>query len=459
MSIQSWWRKKVFRSRVTQPTSSQENSEQKDLREFIYLDEVSLRSLLSSQKGEVMESISEATTMDQEANVAASIGVTPGFITKADVTSRFQTANSSTLQTSRKSTVQSWFREFHDIDDLRIIEPVSEPAPVSDEAKLGSVTDLKLVARAPELQRGKLVELRVRLAADPVFQLATMVTEFTDMAKESPKTFMSGNSSDTTLRQIGPINKILQKLLAGLVPIRAQAIDYVVAKVNGVEAIVHEELIKGMDIETRPLEIVGVTEHEAYWKDLRRVLFSNAEFTVMARISRTGLHDSWTPVKLADLFRQVAPDLVDQISLASRTSLAEAVSTSSANGLEHKLKQALTSYSENLISELGSTLTQEETEHLSQRIKELSSCAGTVAGQRSAFATIDDEVFQILNHRLEPVRALELRKVARNTSGLPLFPSLVEGTTTLSTQTPGAPIDQGAPQPRLLDVEVVAIYW
>ena len=152
-----------------------------------------------------------------------------------------------------------------------------------------------------QLQRGKLVEFRVRLGADPVFHLGTMVSEFTAMAEDYPDMFAAGGGL-TTLREVQPINKILQRLLAGLVPIRATAVDHVVAEIEGIEYVVHREVIKGLDLRTRPLEIVGVTEQEAYWKDLRRVLFSDAEFTALARISRPGLHDSWTPVKLADLF-------------------------------------------------------------------------------------------------------------------------------------------------------------
>src|SRR5699024_8684833 len=138
------------------------------LREFVYLDEVSLRSLLSSQKGEMTDSTSESSAEAVQAEVSAALGANPGLVAKAELSSRFQTSNSSTIQTSRKATVQSWFKELHSLPGIRLIETVQPKGPAEDLETLESTRDTSLLAQSGALRRGALVEFRVRLKADPV---------------------------------------------------------------------------------------------------------------------------------------------------------------------------------------------------------------------------------------------------------------------------------------------------
>lgn len=453
MKAPKWWLR-VRRRPVADSLAGDPIDERRpDLREFVYLDEVSLRSLLSSQKGGVTDSTSEQATRSAEAELSASVGAEIPTVAKGDFKSRYQTSNSSTNQTSRKSTVQSWFRELHDIKGLRLIEPVTVSRPAGTLQDLANESNPSLVSSPGRLQRGKLVEFRVRLSADPVFHLGTMVSEFTGMADDYPEMFAADNAL-ASLRELQPINKILQRLLAGLIPIRAEAVDYVVAEVSGAEYVVHRELLRGFGIATRPLQIVGVTEHLAYWKDIRRVLFSNAEFTVLCRIARPGLHDSWTPVKLADLFREVTPRLVDQINAAGRLPLGSTTGDRVEGTNEARLSLALRIYAEAVLADLGTELTPEQTQLLDMLVQRAKSSALTVSGQRLAFAEVTDRLMEFTGKRPEAHRALQLRELARQNSGLSLFPAL---TTTVATPAPD-PVDEGI-APRLLDVDVVAIYW
>ncbi|HWV47999.1 MAG TPA: hypothetical protein VN035_00965 [Microbacterium sp.] len=454
MSKRTWWRRLFGIKESVVPHQTTADPTRPDLREFIYLDEVSLLSLLSSQKGEITDSKSEQASEGSEASIDATAGANPGLIAKAEITSRYQTTNSSTIQTSRKATVQSRFRDLHEIDGLRIIEPVVVDSPAKDFDDLKKTDNLSKMVSTNQLQRGKLVELRVRLGADPVFHLGTMVSEFTAMSEDYPDMFAAGGGL-ATLREVQPINKILQRLLAGLVPIRATAVDYVVAEIGDTEYVIHKELIEGHDLKTRPLEVVGVTEQEAYWKDLRRVLFSDAEFTVFARISRPGLHDSWTPVKLADLFTDVAPSLVDQINAAGRVPFGKPASPNDADSPESKLADALNRYSSALLNDLGATLTPEQEALITMSIAELKARSATVSDQTSAFSVLTKRVLTMTGGEVAQAKALDLRTAAREEAGLSLFPP----TTALAHVAPTAPKSLGDSDPRLLDVDFVAIYW
>lgn len=444
--ISSWFRRKktpLNTSRVDLP-----------LREFVYLDEVSLRSLLSSQTGEMIETRSEQRTDGSQSNLESSAGFAAPGLTKADITSRFQTSNSNSLQTSRKATVQSWFRELHSMTDLRLIEPGHLGTPVSEPSDLFSVDNPCIALPASDLERGKLVEFRVKLSADPIFHLGTMVSEFSGIVDESPQMF-----SDGAVRQqldgFLPVNKVLQRMLAGLVPIRCEALDHVAVTPLDTEYLVRRECIENLDIQTYPVQIVGVTEHLAYWKDLRRVLFSDAEFTILGRIARTGLQSSWTPIKLGDLFRVVAPDWDEQINAAASNPFNLTSGGTTVNVNEINLADALNHYKTAIEQIADNGLLPEQDLLVSNEIGRLLPRAATVTGQRSAFQIIHDMMSAHLQVEIDAEKDSEMRASAREASGLTLFPAMSNSTTTIG----GTAVTRDVSEPRLLDVEVVAIYW
>lgn len=428
------------------------------LREFVYLDEVSLRSLLSSQTGEMTESKSEqvldALTAEVNTKIAADAQVA-----KAELMSKFQTTNSSTLQTSRKATVQSWFRELHDLPGLKLIEPRTEVATAKDLEALTLSPDTSVVAPTSALSRGALVEFRVVLTADPVFHMGTMASELSGMFEDFPE-MITDRDAKATFKEFEPVNKILQRLLAGLIPVRGRALDYSVVTIAGVEHVVHRQACAGLGLEERPLEIVGVTEHLAYWKDIRRVLFSSAEFTVLCRISKNGLHDTWTPVKLADLFSQMAPDLVEQLNAAGKLpfmsgALPAPVMTPAPTNAT-RLREALRIYVVLCLEELGQTLTADQADGIEHEIDQVQHQADTASDQRSAFFVIEEALVATTGLTVAPARNLEFREAARARAGVSLFPSLTRNEP--NTQS-AALIEDEEDAPRLLDVEVVAIYW
>lgn len=450
MGIVSWvksglpWRRNITRRATTSP-----------LREFVYLDEVSLRSLLSSQTGEVTDTRSEQSSEDTQLNIDSAVGFkAPGF-SKADLGSRYQTSNSSTLQTSRKATVQSWFGELHRIDGLRLVEPGHDSAVFADLTELLAMEDKSVIIPASDLQRGALVEFRVRLRADPIFHLGTIMSEFAGIADETPEMF--GKSG--VLQQLDtfmPINRVLQRFLAGLIPVRCEALEHVAVEIEGVEYVVRRDSLDGLELSSKPLEIVGLTEHLAYWKDLRRVLFSEAEFTILGRVARTGLQDIWTAIKLGDLFRVIAPNFDEQIATASKIPFGSAGRSVSVNVNELALRQALYLYRDKFLEALGSTLNPEQESALMSEIERLLPRASSATGQRSAFQVVHDMLTADTASTLNPADDSAMRIHVRDVSGLSLFPALSNSTVTIGDDQIEDEEDQAA---RLLDLEVVAIYW
>lgn len=428
---------------------------ERPLREFVYLDEVSLRSLLSSKTGGVTESTSQESRSIIEAELGSRLEAgTPG-LAKSEVSSRFQTSNSSSIQTSRKATVQSWFVELLALPGLRKIFPTVPDEPVDMIDHIKTLTSRSTAIRALELCRGDLVEFQATLVADPVFRLETMVTEFAGMAEDYPEMFGSGETI-AQLESVLPVNKVLQRLLAGLIPVRARALHHVVIEIDGEEFVVHRRLIEGHAVASRPLEIVGVTEHLAYWKDIRRVLFSDGVFNILARISRPGLHDSWTPVKLADLFSQLAPGLVAQISEASLIPVKPPVDSAVAvSKLEQDFEEALKLYAQRLASHFEKSLTEAQAQNIDRLCERLRTQSSSLSDQRSAFRQVGNEVSALLGVDITSDQDLALRNSVRDEVGLSWFPMLgAKDAKPQARQPPRQVTDE-----RLLDVEIVAIYW
>lgn len=455
MKIPSWLKRLFKHQDFVKDRETDQKQPIEPLREFIYLDEVSLRSLLSSQTGEMTETKSQQSIDALETEASANVGVNAGMVAKAELASHFQTTNSSTIQTSRKATVQSWFREFYNNPKLRLIQPPHDHNPVGDTDALKEIEDPAILIKSNALRRGSLVEFKVRLNTDPVFRLKTMVSEFSAMAEDYPEMFATGTGSEI-LSKTQPIEKILERLLTGLIPIRAEAIDYSVVVIDDVEYIVANEVLGELDLDRQPLEIVGVTEHLAYWKDIRRVLFSDAEFTILGRVGRDALHDTWTPVKLADLFKGIAPDLVSQINSASTTLFDTTQILNPKDTSEARLGTALQSYAEALLQDSNITLSTTQQKNLDGKVESLRTRTSSVSDQRSAFQEVNNFLVNSAGIEIDANKDLECRESARSSAGLSLFPTLNH---TSSVSIPSSPSTNSSSRPRLLDIEIIAIYW
>lgn len=442
MKIGRWFRQHILKHSL--PT------DRRELREFIYLDEVSLRSLLSSQTGEMTESKSEQnqSNWSAESTLLSSLG--NDSVGKVQGTSRFQTGNSSAVQTSRKATVQSWFRELHEMSRLRLISQVENVRPVRNAKRIIGSRNTSIAAPADCLVRGKLIEMRVRLTADPIFQMGTMMHEFEAMAGDVPPEMLKGVSG---LSEAAMWNKVLDRFLAGLIPVRSEAIDYVVVQIDSDEYVVHKNALSDLDLPTLPLYITGVTEHVAYWKDIRRVLFSGSEFTIMGRVARDNLHESWSPVKLTDLFASVAPDLNAQMADAARF-IRPQNRPPSVPQSDGRMVSALRAYKKGMLVHKNKVLTAEQDARVERIIEAHHNQISTVEQQRSAFDAVRREVQSVAKVRVRPDTDIGLREEAREKSGLPYFPL------TETIAKPVAVVDAPhRPRERILDVEVVAIYW
>jgi hypothetical protein len=453
MSLKTSWRS-WRRGRAAQK-AVRDIPSKRPLREFVYLDEVSLRSLLVSQRDTIPEAETRAISLAEEAEASGKVMVGNELVGKGELGSRFKTSNSNSVQTSRKAIAQSLFNELRSAKnvDYAIVVTSNSPDPLPNVSALGRSNNATAVIPASALQRGALVELEVVLKVDPVFKLNTLFSEFTAMVDENKGMF--GANAQAMLHDMAPVNRMLQRLLAGLIPIRAVANNFSVVAWAGEEFVVHDSALGQLPMARRSLEVVGVTEHLSYWKDIRRVLFSESRVTLLGRVARDGLHESWTPVKLADLFREAVPTLVDQINEASHTGVG-GLTAASREVEDQALPLALNIYKHKLQEVGGIELDELESAQLALALEKVSSDAQSPAAQKVAFELVRKAVEDKAGTSIFNSNAhLAARKEARTAAGLETLPGVEQPSAGASTE----PIRYNTADDRLLDVEIVAIYW
>ncbi len=436
------------------------------LREFVYLDEVSMYSLLASRKGPVATEFTESQTASLNSEFGGSAG--GGFgVAKAEARSRIETARSQTSQVLRKAIVQTSFKELHDLEQPRLGLAVARGSSgmpnVRSRSDLERDLELHLSAGhviAPQmLSRGDLIEVEVVLEADPIFRVNAIITTIREILEENMRLFSIENVDH--LAEMRSIGRLLERLLADLVPIRGTLVDFRVAEINGSEHLVHRTLFEQLDepgvTALREAVVVGVAERDLFWKDIRRVLFSGSRFTVFCRLGGDGLQHRWRPIKLMDVLNDIHPVFGEQIGDLGETALYAMEVAVEASQQPHSLTgegedALLRRYATMLIESHGRAADPSEVADLVAPVERATGWAETVDDRRPVLAAVTGRVDSALGVETTPESACILRMVATMDSGIG-YPDSGE------FQAPEPPSTPAGTAVRFLDAEIIAIYW
>ena len=434
------------------------------LREFVYLDEVSVYSLIASRLGPIAAEFTETETASLQGEIASSFSAGLA-IAKGQVNSRTLTNQTHGSQVLRRSVVQTTFKELYELEvDSLALRPMSEDLK---PPKICSLQDLVAASKAvdgwvvdPErLTRGQLLEVEVQLEAEAIFRVSAVVSALLEMIQESPELF--GLDRYGELVQARAVDRILAKLFVGLVPVRGHATDYEVVEFGEKEWIVHRRLLNELPVgnllPTRPLYVVGVAEQSLFWKDIRRVVFSKARFRVLCRMAQDGIHDSWTPVKLAHVLEAVVPDLSNQIETAGSGALAAMIDASKSDRSTERKKQlmreALVAYATSLATHHGLSITAQDLTKVGLPSEHHCTSFGSLQERREAFNAITTFLIERFDLAPDPLIAAQYRTAALLDVGFHFSGQVMP--LMASDDGPSA----ASSGERFLDSEFVAIYW
>lgn len=436
-----------------------------DLREFVYLDEVSVFSLIASQLGPVATEFTTTEANSLQGETSGSVGANLG-IKKAEAKARVQAEQTHLSQVVRRSIIQNTFSDLRDHVTSRDLALSTETPRLGAEKGFSASTFDELERKVPHglvneelVRRGQLIEVDVELEADPIFKVNTAVSSVLEIIQESPQVF--GDEAIVSMADARAMQKIIDRLLTGLVPIRGRLLDYCVLELHGEQRIVRREVADVLDLSAgaavHPIYLVGVASESLFWKDVRLVLFSKARHRVLCRLRHDGLQDRWTASKLVEVLASTFPELGDQLDEAIDAALvaldAATGQTVAADEREGRVRNALGLYGQTIAAQFGHELGPEDLTGLGLPRREDVARFGDLAGRRFAFNSIAESVATRFGLDLTDTDLASLRSAALVEAGLDLTGAMVP-TSAQSTLT-----GHGGGPEMFMEADFVAIYW
>ena len=463
MSIVSWLRDQVRRRK---PHRSHENSTGL-LREFVYLDEVSVYSILASRRGGIATEFTESQTASLNSVLGGSVSVGLGA-TKAELGSEIQANHVQGSQVLRKAIIQTSFKELYDIESaslafsLRDVDSTPTVDAVADlEERLEPLAKDGWVVDPGTIRRGELLEVEVELDADPIFRIASVITTLCELMENNQH--ISGGEISDQLAQMRSLAQILDGLLVGLVPIRGRLVDYRSTRIGAREVLVHRKVLDKMSPCTRPEAyptfLVGVTQRDLFWKDIRQVLFSQGQYTAFCRLATGGLAERWQPVKVAGVLEGIVPKFDELIREFSKKAQQAMTATTGASPTSmgqdaYSGADVIRAYAEMLVGHHCRTVTTQMIDDMVQSLSPEKDWLSSVDGRRPVFAEVKQRVDRALGVETSGEVAHDLRYAAVRSAGLAraLAPQASGGSRHDTALFPNA-------NERFLDAEIIAIYW
>lgn len=305
------------------------------------------------------------------------------------------------------------------------------------------------------LERGRLIELEVELRADAIFRTSTIITSMTNIIGQSPA--LAAEVDTQEMRTAIEVNGFIQELMAGLIPIKCRAINYEVCTVEGRDFLINGEVFSKLPevyrLNRRPLYLVGVVEEALFWKDIRRVLFSESSVKVLCRVGRDQVQDSWSPVKLVDVLKEVVPDMESAMDEFGPSALRAMTGGVDSGDVTQLRESALARYGELLVESQGATMSEELRARIAYVSSTRSSEMGTVTANRAVFRTVTECVSNDLSCQFTPDDEARMRGEALNQHGL-----MANDGSSVRPESSRGRIDDTV-DGKCIDAEIVAIYW
>ena len=150
---------------------------------------MSVYSILASQKDGIATQFTETQTYSLNNQISSSAGF--GFsATRAELDSKLQAGEVQGSQVLRKAIIQTSFKELYDIErpHLALTSRVGSDVPKVREAndilkKVEGTAGGGWIVDPSTIHRGELLEVHVELVAEPIFQLATLISTFGELTE------------------------------------------------------------------------------------------------------------------------------------------------------------------------------------------------------------------------------------------------------------------------------------
>ena len=460
--LRKWFADVIFKRTISNEPAA--------LREFVYLDDVSVHSILASRTRGIATQFTESQRSSTIRDVDRSVGIGLGS-TNARTNARSRTDNARSSEVLSKAVIQTSFKELYELQRDSLALPLPDQATPPGTIRVSDLQGMLASAGAGRpwlfdpgnLCRGDLIELEVALEAEPIFHLVSVFGTVMALFKDNED--LLGFDVAAQLSQFASLVRVLEGLLAGLVPVRGRLVAYKSATIGKKNILIHQKLLDQFDTDDltalRNVYVVGVAERDMFWKDIRRVLFSGAQYTAFCRVATEGLATTWHPIKVANVLGGIVPNfdqvMVDLSEMARRAIAGTNVSVRNSfhGDLQHG-KNIPTAYAKLLADHHGQPLTAQTIDSITQLIPGTSDWLNSVDQRRSVFANVTSIVEETVNpaNRVDGETRFQFREAALSAMRLSSAQCLANGRINLGTEPPQPDHDVV-----FLDTEIIAIYW
>lgn len=330
-----------------------------EVREFVYLDEISVRSLLAStgEGGIPTETVEQdVRTTRKKRDGSAGVSAGPAKIGAKGGTER--EVQTSVEERRNYDLTQSKFTRLHNSDAVNTKLALSQiPDGTTDTVFSGLTTD--------DLERRDIIEVRVDTSANLLFRLYQMMEYFGDALEGE-----LDREAEENLR-------LIELSLGDSIPIVGTAIDYRVVETDGKKTIELASTVNEEEVDqVYDLEIVTLLNIDDLWADPIHTLFNEDEFVMYCRVEDVDI-DTWHPLKATRAIGSLSQNAADELNReivrgleAMRTQLSE------MKGLEDwsvdsmtGLAQDIAGYTERLEDEYDVEISDDDQRQLIQEAR------------------------------------------------------------------------------------------
>lgn len=426
------------------------------LREFIYLDEVSVTSLLAARDGDIPESVTDTLSRSTEAESSYSVsGPVKGL--KLGSESRNKVTDTTAQEVVRRAVIQSTFRRLHTGNGGKH-RPFGDRSrrDAKFDAEFATVEALKkkskklekagALKRLDSMSRGDLVEVEVTLRPARTFLAAHALESVSRMMAGRPQIF--GDVS-FQIKQASPMADVLTELMVGLVPIRAASTNIALVSIDEHKFLVDTRVLApGSEVASsvERIEFVAQTEVASYWKDLRRVLYSGNDYTIYARLTSPEMRPSWKALKLNELLHDMSKEMGDAVAALEKIVNDMFDKAAGAGEPVIDLRVMMHRFADALPGAIPSEEQTAVDDAITAAMSQFSSASG-LADVRAAFDIV------VAAHERAVGREVDRLEIARSRAEVIKAAETDAVAATFQARSASAP---AVPQ---FEVEVVAIYW
>jgi len=274
--IRDYWRHWRFGQASGEP-SNDEGQRFPNLREFVYIDQRSVRSLLAStDSGRVAAEQTDRESNLNTNNYQANAGAGAGPVNIGGGASRTSQQGSETENVYSFDLIQSKFTRLYEHEEItpKISLNTDEEYELQDGLELS------------ELDRGDVLELRGTIQLHPLYRVYRAI-EYIDTAAPDESIIAEGDM------------QLIEESLGDKIPIEIEA--------NGLSTDDSGDIQENSDGDV--LNVVALLDESELWTEPIQTLASSKQFRVFCRVE--AIRSNWYPMKLIRVLESISPNLAE----------------------------------------------------------------------------------------------------------------------------------------------------